>query len=51
MFEPFSRILLDLGNHVPDDIELLYHFCYGDAGHRHVVEPTDMGDMVEWRTG
>ena len=29
------------------DIELLYHFCYGDAGHRHVVEPTDMGDMVE----
>jgi methionine synthase II (cobalamin-independent) len=47
MFETFSRILLDLGNHVPKDIELLYHFCYGDAGHRHVVEPTDMGDMVE----
>ena len=23
------------------------HFCYGDSGHRHVVEPTDMGDMVE----
>jgi hypothetical protein len=32
---------------VPRGIELLYHFCYGDAGHRHVVEPTDMGDMVE----
>ena len=47
MVETFSRILLDLGNHVPKDIELLYHFCYGDAGHRHVVEPTDMGDMVE----
>jgi hypothetical protein len=47
MFETFSRILLDLGNHVPADIELLYHFCYGDAGHRHVVEPTDMSDMVE----
>lgn len=47
MFDTFSRILLDLGNHVPADIELLYHFCYGDAGHRHVVEPTDMGDMVE----
>ena len=45
--DAFSRILLDLGNHVPADIELLYHFCYGDAGHRHVVEPTDMGDMVE----
>lgn len=47
MFDTFARILLDLGNHVPEDIELLYHFCYGDAGHRHVVEPTDMGDMVE----
>jgi hypothetical protein len=47
MFDTFSRILIDLGNHVPKDIELLYHFCYGDAGHRHVVEPTDMGDMVE----
>jgi hypothetical protein len=47
MFDTFSRILLDLGNHVPADIELLYHFCYGDAGHRHVVEPSDMGDMVE----
>jgi len=47
MFDTFSLILLDLGNHVPADVELLYHFCYGDAGHRHVVEPTDMGDMVE----
>jgi hypothetical protein len=47
MFGTFSRILLDLGNYVPKGIELLYHFCYGDAGHRHVVEPTDMSDMVE----
>ena len=44
----FSAILIDLGNHVPDDVELLFHLCYGDAGHRHVVEPTDMGDMVEF---
>jgi len=43
----FSEILIDLGNHVPVDIELLFHFCYGDSNHRHVVEPTDMGDMVE----
>ncbi len=47
MQDTFSRILLDLGNHAPKDIDLLYHFCYGDAGHRHVVEPTDMDDMVE----
>ncbi len=48
MQETFSNILIDLGNHVPRDIELLYHLCYGDSNHRHVVEPTDMGDMVEF---
>ena len=48
MQETFSNILIDLGNRVPADIELLYHLCYGDSNHRHVVEPTDMGDMVEF---
>ena len=48
MQETFSHILVDLGNGVPDGVELLYHLCYGDANHRHVVEPTDMGDMVEF---
>jgi len=33
---------------VPGGIELLYHLCYGDNQHKHVVEPTDMGDMVEF---
>jgi hypothetical protein len=48
MQETFSNILIDLGNRVPADIDLLYHLCYGDSNHRHVVEPTDMGDMVEF---
>lgn len=48
MQEAFANILIALGDHVPADIDLLYHLCYGDAGHRHVVEPTDMGDMVEF---
>ena len=43
----FTEILARLANHVPADIELLFHFCYGDSNHRHVIEPTDMGDMVE----
>ncbi len=47
MQDTFSRILIDLGNHVPADIELMFHFCYGDSNHRHVVEPADMADMVE----
>ncbi len=45
--ENFGRILIDLANHVPADIELLFYFCYGDSNHKHVVEPTDMGDMVD----
>jgi len=48
MLETFAGIMVDLGNHVPADIDLLYHLCYGDSNHRHVVEPTDMGDMVEF---
>jgi hypothetical protein len=46
MLASFSRILTGLADHVPADIELLFHFCYGDSNHRHVVEPADTGDMV-----
>jgi hypothetical protein len=44
----FSAIVARLAERVPADIDLLFHFCYGDAGHRHVIEPTDMGDMVDY---
>lgn len=47
MLTTFSRILTDLADHVPAGIELLFHFCYGDSNHKHVVEPRDMGDMVD----
>ena len=47
MRETFGKILVDLANHVPAGIELMFHFCYGDSNHRHVVEPVDMGDMVD----
>src|SRR5262249_22019382 len=48
MQDTFSKILIDLGNCVPAGIDLLFHLCYGDSNHRHVVEPTDMNDMVEF---
>lgn len=48
MQEAFANIVVDLGNRVPRDVDLLYHLCYGDSNHRHVIEPTDMGDMVEF---
>lgn len=47
MLASFGRILSDLANHVPAGIELLFHFCYGDSNHKHVIEPTDMNDMVD----
>jgi hypothetical protein len=48
MQDTFTAILVELGSHVPADIDLLFHLCYGDSGHKHVVEPTDMADMVEF---
>jgi methionine synthase II (cobalamin-independent) len=50
MQEKFAAILAGLANRVPADIPVLFHFCYGDSNHRHVVEPTDMGDMVDMAT-
>ena len=48
MQETFSAIVVRLAERVPAAVDLLFHFCYGDAGHRHVVEPTDMADMVDY---
>ena len=50
MEDKFAAILAGLANRVPSDIDLLFHFCYGDSNHRHVVEPVDMTDMVDMAT-
>jgi hypothetical protein len=47
MLVSFARILTALAECVPVDIELLFHFCYGDSNHKHVIEPIDMADMVD----
>jgi hypothetical protein len=46
MVETFSGAIAAIANRVPADVKLQFHFCYGDANHRHAIEPTDMGDMV-----
>lgn len=33
---------------VPDGVEVGVHLCYGDPGHKHVVEPKDAGTCVEF---
>jgi hypothetical protein len=32
---------------VPADVQLGYHLCYGDFGHTHFMDPTDLGVCVE----
>jgi hypothetical protein len=39
--------LVRLGNRVPANVELGYHLCYGDAGHKHFIEPADASKLVE----
>jgi hypothetical protein len=50
-FKDVRREILDrlqrIGDRVPADVELGYHLCYGDAGHRHFIEPADMTRLVD----
>ncbi|KAJ3758753.1 hypothetical protein EV360DRAFT_43228 [Lentinula raphanica] len=39
--------LVKLGSAVSGDVEMGYHFCYGDMQNKHFVEPKDVGLMVE----
>jgi ubiquinone/menaquinone biosynthesis C-methylase UbiE len=39
--------LLRISRHVPPDVELGYHLCYGDVQHRHFKEPDDARKLVD----
>ncbi|MBF6090320.1 hypothetical protein [Nocardia cyriacigeorgica] len=43
--------LIRLGAAVPEGVELGYHLCYGDFGHRHFVEPADTSTLVAVANG
>lgn len=43
--------LVRWGNQIPADVELGYHLCYGDAGHKHFVEPKDATKLVDVANG
>ena len=40
--------LARLGAAVPVDVELGYHLCYGDFGHRHFTNPADASTLVRF---
>ena len=42
-----SRVT-DLLAAIPDDVTAGIHLCYGDPGHKHIIEPTDLGNCVEF---
>ena len=43
--------LVALGQYIPASVELGYHLCYGDAGHKHFKEPKDTATLVEIANG
>ena len=42
-----DRIVRHVG-FVPVDVEVGIHLCYGDPGHKHVIEPQDTGTCVKF---
>jgi len=40
------RRLVALGNAVPAAVDLGFHLCFGDLGHKHFVEPESLEPMV-----
>ena len=45
-----DRVARHLG-YVPPGVEAGIHLCYGDPGHRHIVEPADLGTCVAFANG
>ena len=47
--EPFDRYLeavTSAADFVPEQVLLGLHLCYGDLGHRHLIEPPDLSNCV-----
>jgi hypothetical protein len=45
------RELGRLGDAVPDGVEMGYHLCYGSPADEHLVQPNDLGILVEMMNG
>ena len=46
MYGPLAERLARFGRAVPGDVDLLYHFCYGNSNGKHSVEPSSTRDAV-----
>jgi hypothetical protein len=45
--ERYCTAVKELSSFVPEEVPLGLHFCYGDLGHKHFIEPQDLGKCVE----
>ena len=46
MYGPLAERLARFGRAVPPDVDLLFHFCYGNSNGKHSVEPSSTRDAV-----
>jgi hypothetical protein len=46
--EQLAASIARLSQQIPADVEVGIHLCYGDPGHKHMVDPKDTAIMVEF---
>jgi hypothetical protein len=46
--EELTASIARMSQRIPVDVELGLHLCYGDPGHKHMVDPKDTSIMVEF---
>jgi len=51
MLDQITTRLARLIDLVPANVEAGVHLCYGDSGHKHFIEPTDTGHLVDVANG
>ena len=42
------ELVAELSSDIPTVVQLGYHLCYGDPGHKHVIEPKDLATSVKF---
>lgn len=50
-YEGSIERVTELGALIPEPVELGYHLCYGDPGHKHIVDPVDLQTSAKFANG
>ena len=45
--ERYEKTIARLSSRIPDTVQVGYHLCYADLGHKHRKEPEDLGLVVQ----